>query len=118
MIAIRIPCGIPKSRESGEDLCFPAERGCPSVIRQISSNTTVTFTVFYLTQNVSQFPTEVSTMLMLHKIEIGVALLAALLAGIATAEPEKDPAWKAVFRKAYGLKDDELIRRVAPPYPK
>ncbi|HEV3445358.1 MAG TPA: hypothetical protein VG099_11995, partial [Gemmataceae bacterium] len=29
----------------------------------------------------------------------------------------KAPAWKAEFRKAYGLRDDELIRRVAPPYP-
>jgi hypothetical protein len=29
----------------------------------------------------------------------------------------KEPAWKAEFRKAYGLKDGELIRRVAPPYP-
>ena len=57
-------------------------------------------------------------MLMLHKIEIGAAVLAALLVGIATAEPEKDPAWKAEFHKAYGLKDDELTRSVAPPYPK
>ncbi len=33
-------------------------------------------------------------------------------------EPKKDePAWKAEFRKAYGLKDGELVRRVAPPFP-
>lgn len=30
--------------------------------------------------------------------------------------PAKEPAWKAEFRKVYGLKDGELIRRVAPPY--
>jgi thiol-disulfide isomerase/thioredoxin len=28
-----------------------------------------------------------------------------------------EPAWKAEFRKAYGLADGELARRVAPPYP-
>ncbi len=39
-------------------------------------------------------------------------------------EPKKDgaakpdePAWKTEFRKAYGLRDGELVRRVAPPYP-
>lgn len=30
---------------------------------------------------------------------------------------DREPAWKAEFRKAYGLRDGELIRRVAPPYP-
>jgi hypothetical protein len=30
--------------------------------------------------------------------------------------PAKEPAWKAEFRKVYGLKEGELIRRVAPPY--
>ncbi len=29
----------------------------------------------------------------------------------------KEPEWKTEFRKVYGLKDGELIRRVAPPYP-
>jgi uncharacterized protein (TIGR03067 family) len=28
-----------------------------------------------------------------------------------------EPAWKGEFRKAYGLTDDQLVRRVAPPYP-
>jgi RNA polymerase sigma factor (sigma-70 family) len=28
-----------------------------------------------------------------------------------------EPAWKAEFRKAYGLRDGEILRRVAPPYP-
>ncbi len=28
-----------------------------------------------------------------------------------------EPAWKAEFRKAYGLRDGQLVRRVAPPYP-
>jgi hypothetical protein len=36
----------------------------------------------------------------------------------AAEEPAKDPAWKAEFREAYGLKDGEWIRRVPPPYPK
>jgi uncharacterized protein (TIGR03067 family) len=29
----------------------------------------------------------------------------------------REPAWKAEFRKAYGLADGQLVRRVAPPYP-
>ncbi len=29
----------------------------------------------------------------------------------------KEPEWKIEFRKVYGLRDGELIRRVAPPYP-
>jgi RNA polymerase sigma factor (sigma-70 family) len=33
----------------------------------------------------------------------------------ARADPE--PAWKGEFRKVYGLKEGELVRRVAPPYP-
>jgi RNA polymerase sigma factor (sigma-70 family) len=28
-----------------------------------------------------------------------------------------EPDWKAEFQKAYGLKDDEVLKRVAPPYP-
>ncbi len=35
----------------------------------------------------------------------------------ATDKANAELAWKADFRKAYGLKDDELIRRVTPPYP-
>ena len=29
----------------------------------------------------------------------------------------KEPEWKTEFRKVYGLRDGELIRRIAPPYP-
>lgn len=36
---------------------------------------------------------------------------------VAKAPAPKEPAWKIEFRKAYGLKDGELIRRIAPPYP-
>ena len=32
-------------------------------------------------------------------------------------KPKPEPAWKTEFRKVYGLKDGELLRRVAPPYP-
>jgi hypothetical protein len=34
-------------------------------------------------------------------------------------DPKKpaEPAWKAAFRKAYGLADGQLVRRVPPPYP-
>ncbi|MEO2088044.1 MAG: hypothetical protein ABGY75_00905, partial [Gemmataceae bacterium] len=34
-------------------------------------------------------------------------------------EPKKpaESAWKMAFRKAYGLADGQLVRRVAPPYP-
>jgi RNA polymerase sigma factor (sigma-70 family) len=31
--------------------------------------------------------------------------------------PVKEPAWKMRFRKSYGLKDNELIRRVGLPFP-
>jgi RNA polymerase sigma factor (sigma-70 family) len=33
------------------------------------------------------------------------------------AKKADEPAWKAEFRKAYGLADGQLVRRVAPPYP-
>lgn len=33
------------------------------------------------------------------------------------AEKKDEPAWKAEFRKTYGLKDGQLVRRVAPAYP-
>jgi RNA polymerase sigma factor (sigma-70 family) len=99
-------------------------------------------------KDVSQLATEITKMLLLHKIGLRAMVLAALLVGIATALPGsdrpekatvavpavkvipaaapaaaapvpavKEPAWKQAFRKAYGLKDGELIRRVAPPYP-
>lgn len=42
---------------------------------------------FSPTQNVSQLATEVTKMLLLHKLGIGTAVLAALLVGIATALP-------------------------------
>ncbi len=35
----------------------------------------------------------------------------------APAPAPKEPEWKVEFRKAYGLRDGELIRRIAPPYP-
>lgn len=35
----------------------------------------------------------------------------------AEAKKADEPTWKADFRKTYGLKDGELVRRVAPPYP-
>jgi RNA polymerase sigma factor (sigma-70 family) len=97
---------------------------------------------------VSQLVSEVTKMLLLHKLGVGAAVLAvaAVLVGIAYAVPgdtppadkpttakateprpvlatvplageEKEPAWKTEFRKAYGLKDGEVVRRVAPPYP-
>jgi hypothetical protein len=28
-----------------------------------------------------------------------------------------EPAWKTEFRKAYGLTDGQMVRRIAPPYP-
>jgi RNA polymerase sigma factor (sigma-70 family) len=34
----------------------------------------------------------------------------------APAKPA-EPDWKAEFQKAYGLNDDEVLKRVAPPYP-
>jgi hypothetical protein len=46
-----------------------------------------------------------------------VGLLGAAFARGAPLPKEADPAWKAEFRKVYGLKAGELVRRVAPPYP-
>jgi RNA polymerase sigma factor (sigma-70 family) len=40
-----------------------------------------------------------------------------LVAHSALVQPDNEPGWKATFRKAYGLKDGEVIRRVPPPYP-
>ena len=96
-------------------------------------------------QGVSQLVVEVTKTLLLHKLGIGAAVVAvvAVLVGIAAAVPRsnaapekpqtkvaepklapaaapaaaEEPAWKVEFRKAYGLKDGEVIRRVAPPYP-
>ncbi len=76
-------------------------------------------------------------MVLLRKLGIGVVALTAVLLGIVAAipssaqqvepvrksdvaapkAPAKEPAWKTEFRKIYGLKDGELLRRVAPPYP-
>lgn len=95
------------------------------------------------TPTVLHLATEVTKMLLLHKIGLGAAALAVLLVGAAAALPPTptpvpdappraapeprfvaapvpvvpEPTWKAEFRKAYGLKDGEVIRRVAPPYP-
>ena len=95
------------------------------------------------TPNVSHLATEVTKMMLLQKIGLGSLAVAALLVGVATALPpttppapeEKpkaapepkfvaapipvapEPAWKAEFRKAYGLKDGEVLRRVPPPHP-
>ncbi|HVL13684.1 MAG TPA: sigma-70 family RNA polymerase sigma factor [Gemmata sp.] len=89
---------------------------------------------------VSRLASEVTKMMFLHKLGIGAAVLSAVvavaLAGGAEpprpaaddppnlakpdrpkAAPAPEPAWKAEFRKVYGLKDGEVLRRVAPPYP-
>jgi RNA polymerase sigma factor (sigma-70 family) len=95
---------------------------------------------------VSQLASEVSKMMLLHKLGIGASVFAVIVAvaavaagsaprapadeppkvppapPVATPKPEpapaeKEPAWKSEFRKTYGLKDGELVRRVAPPYP-
>jgi len=92
-------------------------------------------------QTASLLATEMMKMTLLSKIGLSSAFLAALLVGLATAVPTSraapedrpeagprfvaapvpavpEPAWKAEFRKAYGLKDGEVLRRVPPPYPK
>lgn len=98
---------------------------------------------------VTQLASEVTKMMLLHKLGIGAAAFAVVLAltavtvgamlptppaeeppraakaagpnlALPTAAPvpaAKEPEWKTEFRKAYGLKEGELIRRVAPPYP-
>ena len=33
------------------------------------------------------------------------------------AKKPDEPGWKTEFRKAYGLTDSQMIRRIAPPYP-
>ena len=33
------------------------------------------------------------------------------------SKPPPEPAWKAEFRRAYGLKDGEVLKRVAAPFP-
>ncbi len=70
----------------------------------------------------------VTTMLVLKKLTAGLAV-AGLLAGAgvglavrpdpapAAAPPPGEPDWKAEFRKAYGLADGQVVRRVPPPYP-
>jgi RNA polymerase sigma factor (sigma-70 family) len=94
---------------------------------------------------VSQLATEVTKMMLLHKLGIGAAAFAVIAAVAALAAvgvshgmaheppkpaptapafvpvaapvaPEPEPAWKTEFRKTYGLKDGELVRRVAPPF--
>jgi uncharacterized protein Veg len=98
---------------------------------------------FNPSRNVSLLATEVTKMLLLHKFGLVAIALTALLVRITTAFPANDapekapraipasnlvsasadldpvpePAWKAKFRKAYGLNDGELVRRIAPPYP-
>jgi RNA polymerase sigma factor (sigma-70 family) len=95
---------------------------------------------------VSKLASEVTKMTLLHKLGIGTAALAlvvglgaAVVAGMAPTQPTDppkppapavalapvaapvpaapEPEWKVEFRKAYGLKDGELVRRIAPPYP-
>jgi RNA polymerase sigma factor (sigma-70 family) len=89
---------------------------------------------------VSQLASEVTKMVLLHKLGMGAAALAAGVVMVAAAalvtgeglprpvasaraaaapvpKPAPEPAWKDEFRKAYGLKDGEVVRRVAPPYP-
>jgi len=99
------------------------------------------------TRGVSLLVSEVTKMLLLHKLGIGAAALLAVVAvavglalaaspGAADEKPapqeaagkkpvaaaparavDEEPVWKAEFRKTYGLKDGELVRRVAPPHP-
>lgn len=87
---------------------------------------------------VSQLASEVLKMTLLHRLGIGGAALAVAVAlvsaGLVLALPanpvppvpapvfiaraaDPEPAWKAEFRKAYGLARDEVVRRVAPPFP-
>jgi RNA polymerase sigma factor (sigma-70 family) len=96
---------------------------------------------------VSQLASEVTKMMFLHKLGVGAAAFAVVVAAVALsigaelprppADPPKvtkpavpapnlvaapvpaepEPKWKAEFRAAYGLKDGQLVRRVAPPYP-
>jgi RNA polymerase sigma factor (sigma-70 family) len=95
---------------------------------------------------VSQLVVEVMKMLLLHRIGLGLAALAVVVAvavvaagavalsapapqlrnvprvvaaaPVAAPEPAApEPVWKSEFRKAYGLKDGELVRRIAPPFP-
>jgi|SRR5579883_3296335 len=97
---------------------------------------------------VSQLASEVTKMMLLHKLGIATAAFAvfalaavavgSMLPALPAEDPPKaakadvpapalpvtapvpaakEPEWKTEFRKAYGLKDGELIRRVAPPYP-
>lgn len=91
---------------------------------------------------VSQLASEVAKMALLHKLGIaaaalvmvtgvGVVIAAALPDQPPAGDPPKavalpvapppravapEPAWKVEFRKSYGLKDGELVRRIAPPF--
>jgi RNA polymerase sigma factor (sigma-70 family) len=121
--------------------------GAPGVALADSVTTGVVRAVAEPSPAVSQLASEVMKMLLLQKLGIGIAAFAVVVAvaAIATgamgprapaAQPQKpvpavvasvpvaapvpavpEPAWKGEFRKAYGLKDGELVRRIAPPFP-
>ncbi|VTR98286.1 sigma-70 family rna polymerase sigma factor : RNA polymerase sigma factor, sigma-70 family OS=Singulisphaera acidiphila (strain ATCC BAA-1392 / DSM 18658 / VKM B-2454 / MOB10) GN=Sinac_7487 PE=4 SV=1: Sigma70_r2: Sigma70_r4_2 [Gemmata massiliana] len=98
-------------------------------------------------QTIAQLASEVTKMMLLHKLGIGTTAFALVIALAAVAgatiprptatapesapavphfapvavaapgPPGPEPAWKTEFRKAYGLKDGELVRRVPVPFP-
>lgn len=50
----------------------------------------------------------------------GSLVTVAVLLGLAfpsNGDSDQEPPWKSDFRAQYGLKEGELIRRIAPPYP-
>jgi len=50
---------------------------------------------------------------------VGSVVTAAWLLGsaaLAVCTAEDQPDWKTEFRQIYGLREGELVRRVAPPY--
>ncbi|MGL6074355.1 MAG: hypothetical protein ACRC8S_09360 [Fimbriiglobus sp.] len=49
-------------------------------------------------------------------IGVGMVMQPGFAADDKPAVKKDEPAWKAEFRKAYGLKDGQLVKRVAPPY--
>lgn len=101
--------------------------------------------VAHPSQAVSQLASEVTKMHFLYKLGLSATAFAVVV-GVAVAagdvvphgnraeppnptpaaagksvepkpKPKPESAWKTEFRKVYGLKDGELVRRVAPPYP-